>query len=128
MKGYRIRAHHGMCLAFFEGKGYSSEFTKHMGEMKRILAGNPEVTIVTAADDICAPCPNNEAGTCAAADKVAAYDGAVLSLCGIEPGATMCFQEFEKLVDEKILTAGKRKEICGSCQWDSICSSGNGPE
>ena len=29
---YRIRPHHGMCLYFFEGKGYSEGFTKHMAE------------------------------------------------------------------------------------------------
>ena len=26
----KLRAHHGMCLAFFEGKGYSSAFTENM--------------------------------------------------------------------------------------------------
>ena len=31
---YRIRPHHGMCLYFFEGKGYSEGFTKHMAEVK----------------------------------------------------------------------------------------------
>ena len=25
-EGLKIRAHHGMCLHFFEGKGYSNEF------------------------------------------------------------------------------------------------------
>ena len=30
---YRIRPHHGMCLYFFEGKGYSEGFTKHMAEV-----------------------------------------------------------------------------------------------
>lgn len=32
----RLRAHHGMCLAFFEGKGYSDGFTAHM---ENVLAG-----------------------------------------------------------------------------------------
>ena len=26
----KLRAHHGMCLAFFEGKGYSTGFTARM--------------------------------------------------------------------------------------------------
>ena len=30
---YIIRAHHGMCVAFFQGKGYSSEFTYHMSKI-----------------------------------------------------------------------------------------------
>lgn len=36
---YRIRPHHGMCLYFFEGKGYSEGFTKHMAEVKEWLLG-----------------------------------------------------------------------------------------
>lgn len=126
MSDYRIRAHHGMCLAFFEGKGYSGEFTKHMGEMKELLAADPVVTIIENTDDICGPCPNNKAGICVTAEKVAEYDRAVLSLCELEPGTGMHWLSFEKLVNEKILAAGKRKEICGNCCWDSICSSCNG--
>ena len=30
---YPIRPHHGMCLAFFIGNGYSTGFTAHMQEM-----------------------------------------------------------------------------------------------
>lgn len=41
---YRIRAHHGMCFSFFQGKGYSGEFTENMhpvrqqppGDMRRL--------------------------------------------------------------------------------------------
>lgn len=27
-----LRPHHGMCLAYFEGRGYSREFAEHMGK------------------------------------------------------------------------------------------------
>ena len=43
MSGERIvlRAHHGMCLAYFIGEGYSGGFTAHMG---RVLAAlKPEI-------------------------------------------------------------------------------------
>lgn len=122
MKEYRIRAHHGMCFAFFEGRGYSSEFTEHMGKMKELLAENPVVTVIAETDDICAACPNNEAGTCTQAEKVSGYDRAVLSLCGLKAGVRVHWQEFEKTVDERILTKDRQKEICGDCQWDPVCS------
>lgn len=121
MSDYRIRAHHGMCLAFFEGKGYSSEFTEHMGEMKKRLAENPVVKLMDQTDDICSFCPNNREGKCASLKKVEGYDHAVLSLCGLTAGMKISFKEFEKLVDEKILSAGRRKEICKGCQWEHIC-------
>ena len=28
-----LRPHHGMCFQFYEGKGYSAEFTDHMGRV-----------------------------------------------------------------------------------------------
>ena len=34
-----LRAHHGMCLAFFEGKGYSDGFTAHMRDILHSLKG-----------------------------------------------------------------------------------------
>ena len=43
---YRIRAHHGMCLAFFKGNGYSSGFTKHMGNVKYALEENPMIKVL----------------------------------------------------------------------------------
>ena len=65
----RIRAHHGMCFSFFQGKGYSGEFTENMWEMKRKLARNPEVILLDRTDDVCAHCPNNQEGVCISAGK-----------------------------------------------------------
>lgn len=122
MNEYKVRAHHGMCLAFFEGKGYSSEFTDHMTEMKEKLAADPGICIITDTDDICSACPNNHKGSCTTAAKAAGYDRQVLSYCHLEEGAELTWKEFDKLVLENILKTGKRKEICGDCQWDAICS------
>ena len=33
----RLRPHHGMCLAYFEGKGYSDDFTENMQHMLELL-------------------------------------------------------------------------------------------
>lgn len=118
---YRIRAHHGMCLAYFIGKGYSEEFTGHMAKMKRELGKNPEVCIVDEADDICGHCPNNVSGICTSMDKVAGYDHKVLALCGLEVGAELEWEVFEGLVKSRILDTGKRKGICADCQWSGMC-------
>ena len=119
---YSIRAHHGMCLAFFTGKGYNSEFTKHMAQMKEKLEENPVVRLVAETDDICSACPNNENGICTTAWKVAEYDRQVLARCEISEGEIMRFLDFEKLVCNHILYLDKRKEICGDCQWNELCN------
>ena len=118
---YKIRAHHGMCLAFFEGKGYSREFIGGMGMIKSRLEDNPPVCIVDETDAICAGCPNNIEETCKTAELVVEYDRQVLVRCGISAGEIMPFNDFEKLVYDNILIAGKREEICGKCQWNSLC-------
>ena len=40
MSVYKIRAHHGMCLPFFRGEGYSGAFVENMTRMKKILEVN----------------------------------------------------------------------------------------
>ncbi len=119
---YRIRAHHGMCFFFFQGKGYSGEFTEHMRQMKRKLEQNPEILLLAETDDVCARCPHNRGGVCISAEKVERYDRQVLALCGLGCETRMRWEDFEALVDEHILTADRREEICGDCQWNELCA------
>lgn len=120
---YPIRPHHGMCLAFFIGNGYSNGFTAHMQEMLEIFTKGADVCLTVNTDEICSACPNNCEGLCDAAEKVKRYDNAVLSQCEIKEGQKLTFAEFTKIVQQKIIEAGKREEICGDCQWNRICQS-----
>ena len=43
----------------------------------------------------------------------------------IATGSNYIHALFEKLVKEKILSAGRRKEICKGCQWEHICEKGD---
>lgn len=118
---YRIRAHHGMCFSFFRGKGYSGEFTENMWAMQEKLALNPEIILLQETDDVCAHCPNNREGFCVSMEQSAAYDRQVLDLCGLAAGTRIRWKEFEMLVWENVLTPGKRKGICGECEWNDLC-------
>lgn len=123
---YKIRAHHGMCIAFFQGKGYSNDFTAHMGEMIHKLESNPTICITTQTDAICRKCPNNIQGICETECKAAAYDRQVLWRCGLSDGMILPYADFKKSVYEHILLPGKREEICGTCQWSEICHFNTG--
>ena len=61
-----LRPHHGMCFQFYEGKGYSADFTDHMGRVIKELEADPEQKVVLKAetDIVCENCPNNEGGVC----------------------------------------------------------------
>ena len=119
MKVYNLRAHHGMCLAFFQGKGYSGDFVENMGQMKDILQGNPRIRLMDSPDDICAACPNRLTETCA--EKASRYDREVLRRCGLSAGDTLPYLAFSKNVIQIILRPGQRAEICGDCQWSGLC-------
>lgn len=118
---YRLRAHHGMCFSFFQGKGYSGEFTENMWAMKKKLEQNPEIILVRETDDVCARCPNNRKGECTSSEKVENYDSQVLALCKLTPNTRIMWNDFEKSVQKYILSTGRREEICGDCQWNNLC-------
>lgn len=119
MRVYNIRAHHGMCLTFFQGKGYSGDFVENMGAMKKILEQNPLIRLVEGYDDVCAACPNKLTETCA--EKASRYDREVLRRCGLSAGDTLPYEEFSRKVIETILRPGLRGSICGDCQWSGLC-------
>ena len=121
-KIYKIRAHHGMCLYFYKGKGYSEEFTKNMTFIKENLEEkDPLIQIIAEVDDICKKCPNNLKNICKSDKKVLNYDKEVLKRCNLCVNTIIPYSEFEKLVMDNILALGKREEVCGKCQWSSIC-------
>ena len=118
---YKIRPHHGMCIAYFQGKGYNNEFTAHMSEMIHKLEKNPMVCITTQTDAICLKCPHNIQGICVTDSKVVEYDKQVRQRCNWIDGIILPYMDFKKSIYEKILLPGRRTEICGDCQWSGIC-------
>lgn len=124
MSSFDVRAHHGLCMSFFEGKGYSDSFTANMAEKKMMLEKDPLVRIVDHVDEICRACPHNIDGVCSSLGKVAKYDSEVLERCGIKSGTIMLWSDFVKRVYDNIIDAKRLSEVCGDCQWYSICGRG----
>ena len=89
-----LRPHHGMCLAYFKGMGYSDGFSVHMQEMLEIFQKGAKIRLHADTDEICSACPNNEKGYCSSFSLVEKYDIAVLELCGLENGQIMDFDAF----------------------------------
>ncbi|MBQ8935569.1 MAG: DUF1284 domain-containing protein [Oscillospiraceae bacterium] len=116
-----IRPHHGMCLAYYVGHGYSEGFNWHMGRMLERFLRNPAVRLTVARDEICSACPNARGEGCTADEKVQRYDRAVLAACGLEEGTELPFLDFARQVEEHILAVGLREQICGDCQWTELC-------
>lgn len=121
MSRIEIRAHHGLCTYFFEGKGYSDDFNHHMAAVIKTLEKNPVVRIVNHDDEICNCCPNLRSGICKEQAKVLAYDGKVLELCRLQPNTEIPWQEFVRLVRENIIDKKRLAAVCSNCQWWEVC-------
>ena len=65
-----LRPHHGMCLAYFKGEGYSGGFTAHMAEMLKLFLSGKRIRLHVDTDEICSACPNNQDGICEARIKL----------------------------------------------------------
>ena len=119
-----LRAHHGMCMRFFEGRGYSEAFTDRMRTVIATLSERPQtpVRLTASTDAICLRCPNNAGGTCTSSEKVRRYDEAVLSLCDLKAGDELPYAAFSERVKARILNQGLRETVCGDCEWDGVCT------
>ena len=118
-----LRPHHGLCMAFFQGEGYNEGFTAVLAARLSELEGSTEpVALTVGLDVVCAPCPHSAGGVCDAAEKVEAYDRAVLRLCGLEEGEVLPFLRFVQLAQRQIIAPGRRREVCRGCQWDGLCA------
>lgn len=116
-----LRPHHGMCLAYYQGYGYSEDFTRHTDQVMACLLENPTVRLTVSTDEVCSACPKNSGGRCINGDKVARHDWAVLEACGLSEGDTLPFLTFARLVQEELFDSGKRETVCRGCQWAHLC-------
>lgn len=120
-----LRPHHGLCLRFFRGKGYSDNFVAGMKKIHSALHGEPfrEITLVCHADNICEACPNMENNVCNTEHKVSEFDLKVLELCGISENDILTWEDFSDLISENILNKNLLPQVCGSCRWFYICKN-----
>lgn len=117
----KLRPHHGLCMQFFRGEGYSADFVKHMAEIISALNRGASVELTDRTDSICAACPNNLGGVCHTEEKVRQFDNGVLQYGGLTVDEVLNGTEFRRIVRERIIERGVMKEICGDCEWARIC-------
>ena len=120
MAAVDLRPHHALCALFFRGKGYSDGFVRNMGEVLELLQGDCTVRIIVGPDRICGACPNLDRGACVS-PKPGAYDERAMGLMGLVPGQELSAGELRELALEKVINAGKLRQVCGDCQWAGYC-------
>ncbi len=122
-KPLSLRPHHGLCIRYFAGKGYSEAFVQNMRQVIARLQDAPEqpVRLRAEVDAVCTACPHNLQGACETAEKVARYDAACLTLCGLQNGQVLPWSAFAGRVHQNIIAPGRLAEVCRGCRWLSVC-------
>ena len=64
-----IRAHHLLCMRYFEGRGYSEEFVSNFYKIIDEFGSNPVIQVVNYPEVICGKCPYNINSMCTRNDK-----------------------------------------------------------
>ena len=117
-----LRPHHALCISFFEGKGYSEEFVRHMtGVVEHLQRNDPMVTLTGGCDVICEKCPHNTDGVCDTDDKVRGIDKRALSLMALSVGGTLPWHDLPRRAYDRIIGCSRLTEVCRDCQWLYLC-------
>lgn len=118
----KLRPHHGLCVQFFRGEGYSDEFVENMTRVIEMLNRGAQVELTEGGDCLCAVCPNFIDGVCADEGKVTRYDRLVMAMCGLHYGDRMPFRELARRIRTSIIyQEDGMGRVCSDCQWARIC-------
>lgn len=109
MSKFLIRPHHLLCMRYFQGCGYSEDFTENMRYVISNLKNGSEVLLTRGCDDICRKCPNNRKNMCCDGEKVKSYDSSVISLCNLDFDKVYEYGCLYSLVENNII-----KKICSA--------------
>lgn len=121
----RLRAHHLLCMQFFEGKGYDQAFTENLWSIIRHTEKDPSVTIalVPGCDDVCDACPNKRGEGCTFGGSVLRKDSSAMRFLGIGHGTQMSAGELMVYVKGRLSTVSDMSEVCSECDWSGICNA-----
>lgn len=122
----RIRGHHLLCTALFEGNGYDSAFSIEMEKVVRCLRERPQTEVFLCCgetDDLCRHCPNRNADSgCLLGTKDAeSRDRNLLEAICTVSGKFRYGELREKL---RNLSEADFEQVCSACRWKEagICS------
>lgn len=121
MSTYKFRPHHGLCIMFFEGKGYNEKFIKNMYEVIKIFKNRPttEIILNSSNDIICSACPLK--GTNCVEESLLNIDNTILSMCNLKNGEKVKFCDFKELICKNVISLENLENICNECRWIAIC-------
>lgn len=122
-EGITLRGHHLICLCFFSGEGYSSEFVENLSNVLRRAESGEPVEVCEGADDVCNACPSLWERRCRhsenSEEETREMDRAALGLLRIRSGGKVSWQEMKERIPEIFSSWAGR--FCRGCDWLAVC-------
>ena len=116
----QLRPHHILCIAHYEGKGYSEEFNIKMQTIINALESGSHFKLIFGPDDLCTACPNLANSICDSEEKVQRYDRLTAEMLDITENQCLDSAIFES-AKKHIYEPNKFDQICSDCEWSYIC-------
>ncbi len=119
----KLRGHHLVCLHFFKGEGYNSEFLENLEDLLRKVETGEEIEICSGADDVCKECPYLRGEMClydeGAEDEIREMDRNALRLLRLRVNGRVTWKSLREKIP-KIIHKWSR-EYCEECDWRKVC-------
>jgi hypothetical protein len=121
-----LRAHHFLCIATYQGKGYSPDFVANMNRVwahaKRGAVGDVQAT--SEADPICHACPHlrdrDDPVSCKFQTSIGARDRRMIQAMGWEENQQVSFEDVMEVVHTR--HKDLMDQVCNGCDWVPICA------
>jgi hypothetical protein len=122
-RSMRLRGHHLICLHFFRGEGYSSDFVANLYELLDRAKSGEEIEVVDSADDVCRQCPHLKEEICCYREH---FEAAIKEMdsAAFELLATAANRKIEWLMIGESLPAIFKdwsNRFCQDCDWNAAC-------
>jgi hypothetical protein len=119
----KLRGHHLICLHFFHGEGYNSEFVTNLSKVIQRAGAGEDIEIYSGADDVCRKCPNLQGEICFysknADDGIREMDRMAIKLLHLKNNSQVRWADLKKKIPD-ILSEWVRA-YCKDCDWKWAC-------
>ena len=119
----KLRGHHLVCLHFFTGEGYNSEFIKNLKDILVRTKSGEELEVCSGEDDVCRRCPFLKDKKCSydkhAENEIQKMDRDAMEFLRIEPSMKVTWVDIEERV--KGIFKKWSAKYCKNCNWQSVC-------
>ncbi len=118
----RLRGHHLICLHFFSGEGYDTDFIANLMDVLKRCEGE-EIEVVEEADDICLKCPYLQNSQCFytkdAEEEIKRMDKEALKLLEVSTTEKIKWHEIKIKLPQ--IFKMWFEQFCIDCNWLRVC-------